>query len=102
LDIKGNLSIRTIWAGVRGICDAVNGYICDLRNWLADSAEELVHVRLDPAAAEFDDGDHASARKAGRPIVGGAKVRHVPRTSGYGLRAAAPRAMGAAGVAFRS
>ena len=53
-----------------------------MRNGLVDGFEVLVHVGLDPSAAELDDGDDAAASKAGGPFIGGAEVGDVPGSGG--------------------
>ena len=47
--------------------------------------EELLHIGLHPAAAQFDDGDDAAAGEAGRPIIGGTQIGHVPRAAASGF-----------------
>lgn len=79
LDIERDLSIRAVWSGIWSVFRAIDRNVGNLGDRLTDAAEELIHVGLHPAAAEFDDRYHAAAGEAGRPIVGGAKSRDAPR-----------------------
>ncbi len=81
LDIERDLAIGTVRSGVGSVPGAVDRHIGNARDRLADPAEELVHVRLHPTAAELDDGDDAAAGEAGRPIIGLAQIGNVPRAA---------------------
>ena len=81
LDVERHLAIGTVRTGIRGVLGPVDRDIGNVRNRLADPAEELSHIGLHPAPAEFDDGDDTAADEAGRPIVGVTQVRHVPRAA---------------------
>jgi hypothetical protein len=59
-------------------------HVSDVGDRLVDRFEVLVDVGLHPAAAQFNDGDDASACKACGPVVGTAKVRDVPGRWGMG------------------